>query len=471
MNKLLLVSLLTNNAFLYHSYLHINTSPKNHQMIQKIFLVVLSFFLFSSMVIAEEAAVNQSEAETSVENTSVAKPTAAEEAEIKQSADESAKTAEDELSKLEQTVGESSDDPGSVESAATVDAEAKAAADKASSKPWLPAAKEFDWVQLTSGEWLKGEIKSMYNDSLEFDSDKLDLLEIDWEDVKYLKSYRPSNVNIENIEPLTGSLQISGDKVTITSGDDVQEFDRFDLISLTPSGDREADLWSLKFTLGVNVRSGNTNQVDYNSKFNAKRRTARSRFVLDYIGNISKTGDDTGDLIETINNHRLSASTNRYATRYFFYTPLFAEYYRDPFQNIDQRITAGIGLGYTIFDDGRFEWNVSGGPAYVSTKYLSVQPGEEQKVEAGAVVFGTDFDAELSSALDFIYKYKIQASEKEAGGYTHHMIATFESEITGSLDFDISMIWDHISHPATDADDITPEPDDYRLTVGVTYTY
>ena len=51
------------------------------------------------------------------------------------------------------------------------------------------------------------------------------------------------------------------------------------------------------------------------------------------------------------------------------------------------------------------------------------------------------------------------------------MIATFESEITGSLDFDISMIWDRISEPATDAEDNTPKPDDYRLTVGVTYTY
>jgi hypothetical protein len=414
-------------------------------MIQKLPLVFLSFFLLTS-VVAEEVAI--------------------EEAAIKESAAEEAQSAEDELSKLEQTVGESSDD-----SEATVGAEAAATADEESSKPWLPAAKEFDWVQLTSGEWLKGEIKSMYNDSLEFDSDKLDLLNIDWEDVKYLKSYRPSNVNIENSEPLTGSLQISGDTVTITSGENVQEFNRFDLISLTPSGEREADLWALKFTLGLNVRSGNTDQLDYNSKFSAKRRTARSRFLLDYIGNISKTGNEDGVLTETINNNRLSASDNIYATRYFFYTPIFAEYYRDPFTNIDQRITAGLGLGYTIFDNGKYEWNVNGGPAYINTKYISVQPGEEQKIEAGALVLATDFDAELSSALDFIFKYKIQASEKEAGGYTHHMIATFESEITGSLDFDISMIWDHISHPATDADDITPEPDDYRLTVGVTYTY
>jgi hypothetical protein len=412
-------------------------------MIQKLSLVVLSFFLLTSVVIAEEAV-------------------------SKESAAEQAQSAEDELSKLEQTVGEPADDS---EATVEVEAEAAAAADEASSKPWLPAAKEFDWVQLTSGEWLKGEIKSMYNDSLEFDSDKLDLLNIDWEDVKYLKSYRPSEINIEDSEPLSGNLQISGDKVTITNGENVQEFDRFDLISLTPSGKKEADLWAIKFTLGLNVRSGNTEQLDYNSKFGAKRRTAKSRFLLDYIGNISKTGNEDGVLTETINNNRINASHNIYATRYFFYTPVFAEYYRDPFQNIDQRISAGIGLGYTIFDTGKYEWNVNGGPAYVGTKYISVQPGEEQKIEAGALVLATDFDAELSSALDFIFKYNIQAAEAEAGGYTHHMIATFESEITGSLDFDVSIIWDRISQPATDADGNTPKPDDYRLTVGVTYTY
>jgi putative salt-induced outer membrane protein YdiY len=425
-------------------------------MIQKTLPVILSLLLFPSIVVAEEG---------SVKSPAVIL-TAAESAEMKQSADESAQTAKDELSNLEQAVGESSDEPD-----AAVDAEAAVAADEASSKPWLPAAEEFDWVQLTSGEWLKGEIKSMYSDSLEFDSDKLDMQTIDWEDVKYLKSYRPSNVNLEGVEPLTGSLQITGDKVTITDGDNTHEFDRADLISLAPSGDREADLWAIKLTLGLNVRSGNTDQLDYNAKFNAKRRTARSRFTLDYIGNISKTGNENGALVETINNNRINASTSVYATRFFYYTPLFLEYYRDPFQNIDQRVTAGIGLGYTIFDTGKFEWNVNGGPGYVSTTYVSVQPGEDIQVDAGALIFGTDFEAELTSSLDFIFNYRIQAAKEEAGGYTHHIIGTFESEITGSLDFDISLIWDRISQPATDADGNTPEPDDYRMTVGVTYTY
>jgi len=420
------------------------------KMIRKLFSVSLSFFLLTSIVFAENA----------VTDLTPLKKTA-----IKQTAVEETQAAEDELLELEKTVGEKAD----AEEANS--AKAEATKDEASVKPWLPAAKEFDWVQLTSGEWLKGEIKSMYNDSLEFDSDKLDLLNIDWGDVKYLKSYRPSNINVENHEPVTGSLQISGDNITITDGDDVYEFDRIDLISFTPSGKREMDLWALKFTLGLNIRSGNTNQLDYNSKFSAKRRTAKSRFVLDYIGNVSKTGNENGDLVETINNNRITASHNIYATRYFFYTPIFAELFLDPFQNIGQRTTAGVGIGYTIFDSDRFEWNVNGGPGFLRVKYISVQPGEKQSINAPVLIVSTDLDVAVTSTLDFIFKYKIQASRKEVGGYTHNIIATFENEITGSLDLDISLIWDRISQPTKDDQGTVPVPDDYRLTVGVTYSY
>ncbi|VAW55301.1 hypothetical protein MNBD_GAMMA05-2397 [hydrothermal vent metagenome] len=384
---------------------------------------------------------------------------------IEDAAENDMQQAEQALLKLEATIGENAEESTITEAASPADKDA------ASSKPWLPAAKEFDWVQLTSGEWLKGEIKSMYNESLEFDSDKLNLLIIDWGDVKYLKSYRPSNVNIEFKEPVTGSLQISDDTVTITTGEEVQEFDRIELISLTPAGNRELDLWAVRFTLGLNVKSGNTDQADYTSKLSAKRRTAKSRFILDYIGNISKIRNAQGDLTETVNNHRINAGLDVYATRYFFYQPAFAEYYRDSFQNIEQRITVGVGIGYTLFDSAKYEWDVNGGPAFVTTNYISVQQGQDKRVDAGALVFGTNFNAELTDTLDFIFKYNIQASKDDAGGYTHHMTATFESELTGHLDFDLSMIWDRISQPRENDLGEAPEQDDYRLSVGVTYTY
>ena len=52
----------------------------------------------------------------------------------------------------------------------------------------LPQDTKFDWLQFTSLELLKGEIKNLYDDKLEFESDELDTILIDWEDVKVLQS-------------------------------------------------------------------------------------------------------------------------------------------------------------------------------------------------------------------------------------------------------------------------------------------
>ena len=60
-----------------------------------------------------------------------------------------------------------------------------------------PQDKKYDWIQLTSGEWLKGEFIFLYNYSVEFDSDELDLLKIDWDDIKQVRSARTMSLRIE----------------------------------------------------------------------------------------------------------------------------------------------------------------------------------------------------------------------------------------------------------------------------------
>lgn len=336
---------------------------------------------------------------------------------------------------------------------------------------WQPAAVKFDWLQLTSDEWLKGEIKSMYSDSLEFDSDKLGLLNIDWGDVRYLKSYRSCHVHLETYGAIMGMLEISDAKVMVSNGEEVKTFERTQLVSFTHAGEREIDLWATKFTLSLNLSSGNTEQMDYTARFSAKRRTAKSRFQLDYVGIVSKTDAVSGTLEETVNNNRVSFSLDKYVTRKFFYTPIAGEYYRDPFQNIERRVTLGAGIGYSLYDTSKFEWNISGGPALLTTRYFSVQPGENISVTTGAITLGTNMDVELSRTVDFIFKYNLQASKKEAGGYTHNMIATLESELTGSLDLDVSFLWDRISQPTVDDQGNVPKPDDYRLMFGISYSY
>ena len=479
-------------------------------MFFKSFFPVFSLLLlFSTVVFAEEATVDAStvqdieavkeEAETAKVEAEVAKAeaeAAKADAEAAKAESEVAKT-EAEVAKTEAEVAKTEAEAAKAEAetakteavevkqavqsqaiieqtmAADVDAEASESGEPSKEKPkaWVPSAVDFDWVQLTSNEWVKGEIKGMYKDSLEFDSDKLDLLEIDWEDVKILRGYRVSNVNIEGIGATKGKLEITNEAVHVINDYGTEEYHRSELISFAPGGEREADLWTAKVTLSLDIKSGNTDQLDYTAKASVKRRASRTRFVLDYIGNISETDGSTGNSVETVNNHRVSANFDYYKTRYFFYNPAFAEFFRDPFLNIDSRIQVGTGLGYTLIDDGISELSFSGGPAYVKTDFVSVAAGEDTSESSPAAVMRTNYETELSSTLDFIAKYNIQYGNRESGGYTHHTIATLESELTGRLDIDISLIWDRVTHPTEGADGNTPVPDDYRMTVGLTFTY
>jgi hypothetical protein len=73
-------------------------------------------------------------------------------------------------------------------------------------QPPVPMPDKFDWMQLTSGEWLKGEFKVLYEKTVEFDSDKLGLLEIDLQDVAAIRSARTVNVRAVGEQSATGGI-------------------------------------------------------------------------------------------------------------------------------------------------------------------------------------------------------------------------------------------------------------------------
>ena len=330
-----------------------------------------------------------------------------------------------------------------------------------------PPTDQFDWIQTTSGEWLKGELKVLYSDQLEFDSDEFGLQTIDWEDVAQLLSHGAKRVSIDSPEGprvFDGVVTVDSEKITIVSSGSVEKFDRILLISITPGADSEQDNWSTKISFGLNFTRGNSELTDFILKLNIKRRTPENRFVIDYLGNRSESGD-----LQTVNNHRLNTFFDIFAAREYFWRPVFYEYYRDPFQNVDSRNTIGIGGGYHIIDTPRTTWDVSGGPAYRATRYVSVEPGDSDSVDTPALVANTFYDTPLTKTIDFNVRYNLSIVNQESGTYTHHAIATFETEITSILDFDVSVIWDRIQDPQARADSSVPKQDDFQLllTLGV----
>ena len=325
----------------------------------------------------------------------------------------------------------------------------------------------FDWVQLKSGEWLKGEIKSLQADQLSFDSDELDLLEFKWKDVHKLISPHMNTVLIDdgkNREQALGSLWITRDKV-IVDGEDTVSFPRADLFGIVPGVPREVNYWGGKVTLGVSVRSGNTEQVEYNARLSLYRRTPSTRLTLDYLGNFNQT-----DGVESANNHRATANFDVFVSRKLFLRVPFAEYYRDPFQNIANRLTAGVGVGYDIynrFNSPVVEWNVTLGPAYQHSWYESVEVGQPNNEGGAAIVVGTRFNWDITKRVEFTFDTRGQLSASEANSSTLHTELIWELEITKRLDVDISFIWDYQADPKADSAGNVPLNSDYRLVLSL----
>jgi hypothetical protein len=321
-----------------------------------------------------------------------------------------------------------------------------------------------DWLQLTSGEWLRGRIIVMQKDILEFDSDELNNLEIKWKKVKYIKSVEPYSLRFDEHAPAVGVIEITQDKIHVITDYDDQTFNRSELLSIASGHETEISKWTSKITFSINARRGNTNQTDFSSRINARRRTILSRLLLEYLGNFTQVEN-----AETINNHRLNVTYDIFITRDLFLTPMTAEFFRDPFQNIEQRANIGVAIGYTLIHTSESEWDVSGGPAYQETKFVSVQAGDSTKDATATLILSTKFDTEINSKVDMEGSYSLTLGDEKTGGYTHHMLLTIETEITDKLDFDVTGVWDRVKNPVKNQDGVIPVQDDFRILIGLGY--
>ncbi len=331
---------------------------------------------------------------------------------------------------------------------------------------FVPPEDGYDWIQLTSGEWLKGELIVLSTEEFEFDSDILDELILDREDVSRFYSTRTFGISIRGYELLSGQLRIDEQSVFVTTDGEVQSFTRERLVAITVSAERERDRWSGELTLGANVRRGNADFIEYHMIAGLERRTPRSRVFIDYIGSFNETDGE-----RVANDHRLNGVLDRFGATRFFWRPINGQYFRDPFQNIDHQLTLETGIGYEAIDSRRTEWVFYSAVGVNSVRRVSVLEGQSRNSRSPSLSLGTEFDTELTSWLDYLFSFQMTFLDEESGEYQHHLLTTLSTDIIRNIDFDVSVVWDRTASPPPDAQGNIPEKDDFRLMVGISFDF
>ena len=333
-------------------------------------------------------------------------------------------------------------------------------------RPPLRELGKWDWLQLGSGEWLKGEVASLEGETLEFESDELGDLELDWDDVAELVTEQPYTLRLADRSTVVGVPAVDRERVVVRSPEGTRVLRRADVIGFIRGKPTEGNYWSGRVRLGLSVREGNTDQTDSTVAVDVTRRTAASRLALSLDSVVG-----TLDGRENVNTQSLQGRFDLFLTRRFFLTPLGFELFRDRIQNIDLRAAPFSGLGYTLVDGKDVEWDVSAGVGYRYTRFDSVAAGEDDTDETLNLVFGTDYAHELAKDVDLELAYDVQVGLEDADDTNQDASVLLTFELLWDLDFSVRFVWKRVGQPERDADGAIPEKDDLRLDVGLSWEF
>lgn len=316
----------------------------------------------------------------------------------------------------------------------------------------------FDWIELKSGEWLKGRIKSLRQEDLEFDSEELDVQVWDWEKIRTLRSPRRLKIRLVDNSVIDGALLVTMTEIQIVSDSDTLTLPRAQLMAIAPGGRRMRDKWSADVSVGISSSEGNTREFNGNAQLMLKREVSFSRQRIEYQGNY---GELNG--VVSTENHRWSVESDLFFGQRFFIRVPDLEYFRDPQQNLNYRITLGGSVGYDLIQTPRTEWQLTLGPAIQWNSYDLVEEGAENTGESKALVLGSGFETELTKRLDFASDYRAQFAKSSEGGNMQHSLSTLKFEIHKRLTLDLSLTWDRTAEPEPRGDGTTPEKDDFNF--------
>lgn len=321
---------------------------------------------------------------------------------------------------------------------------------------------EFDWVQLSSGEWLKGSIERMRDDVLEFDSDELDMQKIDWEDVAIIRSPNVHTYVFDDRDDVSGKAVITADEVIIETQTGIEKFAREELMSIVAGKPRERNWWSSNLRFGISATAGNSEAVTYNAFLGIYREDQLTRLRLEYDGSVGKANGE-----RNVNRHLGTAGLNVFLSPRWYITPFLAQFLSDQFQNIQFRATPAAGFGYHIIDKSDFEWDVESGVGYQYLNWRSVEAGEENPESDGFVMFRTLGSWDITGDIDWFFDWRTNLVFTNIGNTNHVGSTGMSIEVNDILDINMTFLYLRTEDPARREDGTKPEKNDYQLVFGI----
>ena len=333
------------------------------------------------------------------------------------------------------------------------------------SGPWAPPAldaDQLDWIVINSGEWLRGNIDYIDDETLYFDSEELDDVEIDWADIIAARCTSRNSFRMTDNTVHTGTMGLRDGVIRILTEEGVREYPQDMLMSMIEGDLRELNYWSFEVGGSLTVRSGNSDEEDLTMRAELKRETPFTRGLVKFDSVLSTVDDE-----DVTDNRSLKALLDFFLTQRLFVRVPQVDLYQDEIRNLALRATVSAGVGYEIIDWKKVSWEALIGAGYQRTEFEETLPGEDDASDDGAVVFSTIVEFDPFKDVEWDTEYALIAVVTDSDQTAHRLDSVISIEIWGPLDFDLSFRWDRIEEPEVDATGERPDSDDFQVTAGI----
>jgi len=336
-----------------------------------------------------------------------------------------------------------------------------------------------DWIELTTGEWLRGDLHWLRPKGLEagknvnFYSNKLDGLTLSWGSIASVHSPKIKSYKFKDNTTVSGKAMITKDLVIVETNEGVVTHPRSELVSISEGPPRERTWWSTMLSLGFSANAGNTSQGSLTTQWSLAREDGRSLAGLNYNGTVAYTN---GEL--NVNRHLGDVDTALFLWDRVYLIPISAQLLYDAFQNIKLRATPGAGAGVYLFNKTRqrknhsnqFEWDVQSGLGYQFLRLLSAATGVTNPQNDGFVMLRTHWKLEfLNDNVELTVDWRTNLVYTRFGSTNHTGTAEVSVEITDMFDFVTSFLFLRTRDPLPRADGTEPKENDYQVVVSLAF--
>jgi len=333
-----------------------------------------------------------------------------------------------------------------------------------------------DWIQFTTGEWVRGNLNSLRPRGIEagfeveFYSEELDDLTFSWGDVAAVHSPKTRSYTFKDGTSVAGKAMIVDEKVLIETAEGIETYPRADLIAISAGPPRERTWWSTELSIGFSANAGNTNQGSLTTEWGLMRADGRTLASLDYQGTVGYANDQLN-----VNRHLGTVDVDLFFWDRIYLVPMIGQLLYDAFQNTKLRATPAAGVGVHVFKTkkrrknhiNQFEWDLQGGPGYQFIRFFSTASGVANPQNDGFVMFRTYWKLKFwGDDVKFTVDWQSNFVYTGFGNTNHTGKSKLRVEITDVVNVQMSFLFLRTRDPLPKSDGTVPKKDDYQIVFG-----